>query len=184
MGSTEALAFRYGLAQLMRIDKLWLSVLILAAASSLAQDPSSPLDRVAGCQRQNSSRLPADECGLVGPPVLISHNFEMSTVLAVPEIESLHCEAVVWIQYDQRNTLARVEGTIENGDCAASSGSFRLSVQTKAADGELKLQEFSQTWRRADDRPIAFVDELPIGADVDLVRVRANEVQCRCASPL
>ena len=162
--------------------KLALLPLLGVAAISMAQDASHPFDRVPGCVRENSSRLSSACREIPPPPIIIRHELESSTRITVPEVESLDCQAEVSIRYQQRNTIAKVDGTIENESCAASSGSFVISIGTMGESSELKTQEFSQSWRRDDDQLVTFSADYEIGENVDLVRVRALSVQCRCDS--
>lgn len=148
----------------------------------LAQEASFP--QVPACNRPNSSRLPSPECGYsTRSPLIIRHELESTTHIAVPEIGSLDCKADILVQYLQRNAIARVDGTIHNGSCAASRGSFVVSIRTLDESGELKTQDFSESWMRDDDQPVTFSDDYEIGEDVDLVSVRAVKIQCKCDSP-
>lgn len=72
---------------------------------------------------------------------------ELSSVIEVPPLpEPPYREATIAIVYTQRVTIARVEGTIQNPDCAASSGSYVLAVNTRDESGELKTSEDGDCW--------------------------------------
>ena len=90
------------------------------------------------------------------------------------------CEAVLSLVYDQRNTTAHVEGTIENTTCAASSGDYALGITVKDAKDELQTLEFTEKWQRNDDKTISFKKLYPIGENVDLRRVTPRKVRCVC----
>ena len=101
---------------------------------------------------------------------------------AVPAAPPTACEAVLSLTYDQRNTNAQVEGTIENPTCAASSGDFALGITVKDAKDELQTLEFTEKWQRSDDKPISFKKLYPIGENVDLRRVTPRKVHCVCTA--
>jgi hypothetical protein len=100
---------------------------------------------------------------------------------APPPVPSSACQAVIALSFHQRNTLARVEGSIENTMCAASSGDYELTVTYKGLDGEQKMLEFTETWQRSDGETVMFVSDYEIGENVDLMRVRARRAHCVCA---
>src|SRR5262245_63283934 len=51
---------------------------------------------------------------------------EVTTTINLPAIESAACETSISIEFSQRNTLARVEGTLDNRTCAASTGEYSV----------------------------------------------------------
>jgi hypothetical protein len=91
------------------------------------------------------------------------------------------CAPTMSITYEQRNDVARVEGTIENPACAACTGDYTIAVRIRDASGESKTLEFPGTWRRADDRPVKFTTDYPVGANVDVLSVRSKTLRCVCA---
>ena len=93
----------------------------------------------------------------------------------------IRCEPTMSITYEQRNDVARVEGTIENPSCAACSGDYTIAVRLRDASGESKTLEFPGTWQRADGRPVKFTEDYGIGTNVDVVNVRAKSLHCVCA---
>src|SRR5512139_852109 len=68
----------------------------------------------------------------------------------------LQCGASTTTRYQQRNTVARVSGTLEIHDCAAASGTFTVDVRVKDDSGAEKPLEFSQPWQRNDAQDVAF----------------------------
>jgi hypothetical protein len=84
------------------------------------------------------------------------------------------------VEFFQRNTLARVTGTLENRTCAASTGEYSVGVRIKDANGESKTIEFREQWERADDKPVSIARDYPIGDNVDLVSVRTRSLRCTC----
>ena len=113
--------------------------------------------------------------------VVIRHETKITTTIEVKPLKLVECQADVGVQYHQRNTAARVEGTIENKICAASSGEYTIAIRIKDEAGEPKTLEFRESWQRDDDRPISVATDYPIGANVDLVSVRARSLHCVCA---
>ncbi len=91
------------------------------------------------------------------------------------------CEPAISITYEQRNDVARVEGTIENSACAACTGDYTIAVRIRDASGESQTLEFPGTWQRRDDRPVKFTTDYPIGKNVDVVNVRSKSLHCVCA---
>jgi hypothetical protein len=159
-------------------------LLACAATGSAAQTADGRFSNAADCVRENASRIDGGlHCNerKPGDAVRIEHDFEITTRMEGIPIRTRQCKAEVALSYAQKNTLASVEGTIENATCGASSGSLVLSVRTATESGVLSTQEFTQAWMRDDAQPVAFSAEYPIGANVDLVRVRALRMTCSCA---
>lgn len=100
--------------------------------------------------------------------------------IPVPQAMAADCAAIMELEYIQKNTLASIRVTINNEECAASSGDYKLAVKIRDANGELKTLEFPESWRRQDDQPVEFKGEYPIGENVDLVNVRTKQMHCTC----
>jgi hypothetical protein len=98
-----------------------------------------------------------------------------------PAPPTARCEAVTTTEYQQRNTIARVNSTLAIKSCAAAAGSFTFLVRVRDASGEIKPLEFSEMWQRSDDHDIKFIADYPIGEDVELVTVRVRDLRCTCA---
>jgi len=96
----------------------------------------------------------------------------------------LQCGASTTTRYQQRDTVARVSGTLEIRDCAAASGTFTVAVRVKDDSGVEKPLEFSQPWQRSDDQDVAFTADYPIGENVDLVSVSLRGLTCTCTGLL
>ena len=105
----------------------------------------------------------------------------VTTTITLPPIEIKDCAAEVTLDYFQSNNLAKVETTIANNNCAASSGDYLLTISVRGDDGELKTLEFPRSWSRTDDKSLVLKEEVPIGDNVDLIRVRARKGTCKCA---
>jgi hypothetical protein len=170
-----------GAAKLFLLSAFGIAVLAFTQQAALAQpDVVFPAD----CDPHSSSRLESTRnCGgTAGDPVIRSYELEHKPIIiTTPEIVSLECAAQIELQYLQKNTLANVEGTIENEMCAASSGTYVLSIRTRDGNSELTTQEFTETWAREDDKAVAFESDYEIGENVELVRIRAMKITCTCA---
>ena len=150
-----------------------------------AQDPASGrFGNAAGCVRENASRLPGEVyCGETPrDEVVITHEVQLTTTLTTPEVVITDCQAEISLEYSQRGAIARVEGTIENTMCPASSGTFVVSVRAVNENGEAVTQEHPESWERSDDQPITFSADYEIGANVDLARVRTLRSRCKCTA--
>ncbi len=165
--------------------KLILLLLLCAPPATMAQDISSPFHQAQGCDRENSSRLPARfDCGQFSRPTIIFRSPEQAPeLISAAEVILMNCGAGVALEYEQRDAIARVEGQLENESCAASSGKYVIAIRTRNDAGELQTVEFTEAWQRDDNEPVAFSKDYEIGNNVDLVRVSAIRVSCRCTEP-
>ena len=92
------------------------------------------------------------------------------------------CEATTLTEYEQRNNVARVTGTVSIANCpAGTAGTFTLVARVRDESGEIKPVEFSEAWQRADAQDHAFNGEYPIGDNVELMNVRVRGLTCTCA---
>jgi hypothetical protein len=94
------------------------------------------------------------------------------------------CEASTLTEFQQRNNLARVSGTVSISMCpAGTTGAFTLVARIRDDAGEIRPIEFNETWQRADDADYVFNADYPIGDNVELVSVRVRGLTCTCAEP-
>ena len=94
------------------------------------------------------------------------------------------CEASTLTEYQQRNNVARVTGTVSIANCAAgTTGKFTLVARVRDDSGVIKPLEFDETWQRNDDRDHSFNADYPIGDNVELMNVRVRGLTCTCADP-
>jgi hypothetical protein len=92
------------------------------------------------------------------------------------------CGANTATEYEQRDTVARVNVTLVIADCTLASGAFSVEALVKGENGEEKPPlEFTETWQRSDDTDVSFTADYPIGENVDLVSVRLRGFSCTCA---
>jgi hypothetical protein len=103
-------------------------------------------------------------------------------VVSLPDVVIANCEATILFEYSQRGSNARVSGEIENPTCAASEGSFTVSLRTSNDNFEQTTLDFEESWQRDDDQPVAFSRDYPIGDNVDLIRVRTSKAVCKCTA--
>lgn len=94
---------------------------------------------------------------------------------------SKRCQAHLEIEYLQKGAEARVDSNLGNKDCAASSGSYTISVRYRDKNGESQTIEFDETWQRDNDQPILASKDYFVGENVDITRVRSKSLQCICA---
>lgn len=94
---------------------------------------------------------------------------------------SQHCAAKATIDYLQNNTIATVDGKIENTYCGASSGSYQIRIRIRGDDGEIEQLMHDETWQRGDDQAVEFHHEYAIPDNVDLLNVRIRKLRCLCA---
>ena len=93
------------------------------------------------------------------------------------------CEATTLTEYQQRNNVARVTGTVSITACpAGSTGSFTIMARVRDDNGEIRPIEFDETWQRNDTQDHTFNTDYPIGENVELMSVRVRGLKCTCAN--
>ena len=94
------------------------------------------------------------------------------------------CEASTLIEFDQRNNVAHVSGTVSISMCpAGTTGSLTVVANVRDDAGALTPIEFSETWQHADAQDHIFGSDYPIGENVFLQSVRARNLTCTCEGP-
>jgi hypothetical protein len=94
------------------------------------------------------------------------------------------CEASTLTEYQQRNGVARVTGTVSISNCeAGTTGGFTVVARVRNDAGDVTPIEFKETWQRADEQDHTFESEYPIGDNVFLQSVRVRDLTCTCAAP-
>lgn len=182
---------------LIRVTALLaLSALASSTSAALAQttiapssvSPTSNQGRatatdVPHCQRAaGGSRMRnRNDCDTAQEPAVARTEHELTFLLEVPGDDSLLCEATTLTEYSQRNTVARVEGTVSTNCPAGSSGEYTVSARIRDESGENKAVEFSETWQRDTPDDVAFNADYPIGENVYLTSVRIRNLSCTCA---
>ena len=93
------------------------------------------------------------------------------------------CEASTLTEYQQRNNVARVTGTVSISSCpAGTTGKFTLVARVRDDNGEIRPIEFNETWQRDDAQDHLFNTDYPIGDNVELMSVRVRGLACTCAA--
>lgn len=152
-------------------------VLVLAgAAPSLPQE--TQIDTNPSTCSANASRA-RETCEPQTTAVTLEK--ELTFSIELPPLPIVQCAAAIEIKYSQRDTVVRVEGTLDHDDCAASSGEYAITIRVRDENREVKTLEFTEAWQRTDDQPVHLRADYPIGANVDLVAVRAQQSRCTCA---
>lgn len=178
-------------------ELLVLSALALLASPAFAQiifSPATGADRsiqgratdrddVYTCAAAPGGSRVRDNCETETTTLKLEQQMKISFKLNAPPAP-LQCGASTTTRYQQRDTLARVSGTLEIRDCAAASGTFTVAVRVKDDSGVEKPLEFSQPWQRSDDQDVAFTADYPIGENVDLVSVSLRGLTCTCTGLL
>jgi hypothetical protein len=153
-----------------------LSVGVAAPAVAQGADPGA--SRSASCLPSASRTRESCE----PTSTVVSTESEISFSLELPPLSITQCALTIEIAYTQRDTVASVDGTLHNTDCAASSGEYKVLVVTRGVDSKLTTREFLESWQRDDAQPVTFNSNYPIDANVDLIRVRAQQTRCTCAA--
>jgi hypothetical protein len=139
---------------------------------------------VDACQaRPGGSRIRSNSCEPEEAPQTVRTEHEVSLRVPLPAPSGPPCEVSALTEYSQRNTMARVEGSISIAMCpAGSTGSFTIVARVRDPSGESKLLEFNQTWQRDDTEDHKFNSDFPIGENAELVSVRLRSLDCTCAA--
>ena len=138
-------------------------------------------DDIVHCQAAAGGSRVRENCELETTTVRAEQELKLSIKLnALPA--NVQCGATTTTQYQQRNTIARVNGTLEIKDCTAASGTFTVALRTRDESGaEKPLLEFSETWERSENANVEFTADYPIGENVELVSARLRGLTCTCA---
>jgi hypothetical protein len=135
------------------------------------------------CQASPGGSRVRENCEVETTTLKLDQQMRLAFKLNAPPAP-LQCGASTTTRYQQRDTVARVSGTLEIHDCAAASGMFTVAVRVKDDSGVEKPLEFSQPWQRSDDQDVAFTADYPIGENVDLVSVSLRGLTCTCTGLL
>jgi hypothetical protein len=108
---------------------------------------------------------------------------EVSVRVAAPAPSGPQCEASALTEYSQRDTMARIQGSISIANCpAGSTGKFTVVARVRDERGETELIEFNKEWQRDDTEDHKFNSDFEIGENVELVSVRLRSLDCTCAA--
>jgi hypothetical protein len=121
-------------------------------------------------------------CEGVAEPAAVRTEQQLKVSLEVPQPEVLQCEASTLTEYQQRNNVARVTGSVSITNCpGGSAGTFDVVARVKDESGEIKPIEFAEKWQRDDKGNSPFTGDYPIGDNVELMNVRIRNLKCTCA---
>lgn len=113
------------------------------------------------------------------------HKFTYSLTLPQSS-EPTACNAEVRISYLQMHERIRVDTTVTNDQCAASSGEYVLKVRTRNDEGRQRTREFAETWSRKTDEPVETRRFYDMDGDSRLASVQVvtpRKTNCRCDTP-
>jgi len=96
------------------------------------------------------------------------------------EYQQKGCAATLGLEYYQKGTDARVKSTLNNEQCAASSGSYVLRIRYRPDEGEMGEVEYEETWSRDDDVDVVVEKDYFVGEDLDIRRVSSAKLRCTC----
>ena len=105
---------------------------------------------------------------------------EIPTKMQIPGIQFNSCEAFITLKYHQRNTMARVESTVEHESCTTSTGEYELLVNIRDENGVTQNLSFNEIWEQKDDSLIKLSRDYPIGENMTLKRVITQRIRCEC----
>jgi len=154
---------------------------------AVAQDNAERSNAIPGeqltCQSLSGASRTRQACGEAQQSVLrLEREVTIVQELAAPN--NLQCETRIAVEYFHRDTIARVNGVIENETCTASGGEYEVEVRVKDENGEMRTLQFSESWQRDDDQPVEFTADYPIGENVELIRLSTSGLKCTCADTL
>lgn len=92
------------------------------------------------------------------------------------------CHANMSIGYLQFDTKARVDTTIDNSDCAASSGQYQIILQLIDQNGKARFIQHIESWARNNDAQVVASKFYNIGSNAELMRVKVQDLTCTCTS--
>jgi hypothetical protein len=156
---------------------LALPLLMSALIARGQSTPATPSTRPAACL-PSSSRV-RERCEPTETVFKLEQDLSFS--IELPPAKPVQCAATVELEYTQRNTRVRIEGTLSHRQCVASSGDYTLVVRVRDENDATRTFEFPASWQRSDDQPVTFSADHEIGASVDLLGVRIRQTRCTCA---
>jgi hypothetical protein len=122
------------------------------------------------------------DCAGVGEATTVRTEQQLKVSLEVPAPEVLQCEASALTEYQQRNNIARVTGSVSIANCpGGSAGTFDVVARVRDESSEIKPIEFAEKWQRDAQGDASFTGDYPIGENVELVNVRVRNLKCTCA---
>ena len=102
--------------------------------------------------------------------------------LEAPSAKKKYCHVSVNIDYLQKNTDVIVNMSLDNPDCAASSGSYAVAVKFRDDENNSQTVEYEETWQREDNQPLQKRQSYYVGENVDVINARVKRPNCICAA--
>jgi hypothetical protein len=109
---------------------------------------------------------------------------ESETRLVPRPPDPLACKIDGSLSYSQRGDEVHVDAVIENDDCAASSGRYRIRVTARDEQDVRVSDSHHESWSRGDAEPVTVTHSYPLVPNGELVRVslRPTDGGCRCSA--
>lgn len=167
--------------------RLALWSLAALASSAAAQVPGrgnegqilDPSDNVQSCQTSGGGSRVKANCEL--EPTTVRTERELRISIKPPAPRGAKCDAVSSTSYHQRNTVVRLESTIQAEACAALTGKYTVALRVRDESAAIQTLEFPGTFQRSDDKAMSLTADYPIGDNVELVSARVRSLSCTCA---
>lgn len=138
-----------------------------------------PDDDVQNCQTSGGGSRVKTNCE--AEPETVRTEQQLRITIKPPTLPGPECDAVSSTSYHQRNTVARVESTIQAETCAALTGTYTIALRIRGDSAEIQTLEFPVTFQRSDDQAVSLTADYPIGENVELVSARLRGLSCTCA---
>ena len=147
---------------------LALATLQLPASPALAQESNQGVvtdrDNPPTCRAAGGGSRVRPNCGSETTTAAFRTEQELQITIEVPPLSSAQCSATSTTQYEQRNTIARINSALQVSDCAAASGTFTVAIRTRDESGADKPLEFSETWQRSEGKDAQFTADYACAA--------------------
>jgi hypothetical protein len=92
------------------------------------------------------------------------------------------CAATLGLEYYQKGTHAHVRSTLRNEQCAASSGSYTITIRYRPDEGEQGEVRFEESWSRDDGADVVTEKDYYVGEDLEVRRVSSSNLTCTCTT--
>src|SRR5688572_15536975 len=105
-------------------------------------------DNVEACQTSGGGTRTRANCEQQTTTVRTEQ--ELRITIKPPPLPGAKCDALSSTSYHQRNTVARIESTIEIEPCAAVIGKYTVSLRVRDESAAIRTLEFPETFQRSD----------------------------------
>ncbi|MEL7538233.1 MAG: hypothetical protein AAFZ58_09970 [Pseudomonadota bacterium] len=90
------------------------------------------------------------------------------------------CRGQIQLEYDQYDTVARVDAELTGESCVIESFTYTLVVRVRDENYDVASVNHAIQWSADQAQQSLGSGDYPIGSDVDLVDVRARQFSCDC----